>query len=459
MNSEIVRCLEDIVGQAYVLTDRSKIQDYLRDETAETVRPQPASDVILVKPANTNEISRIMKFADNMKIPVFLRGGGTGLVGGAIPTEDGILLSLERMDKIEIDSNNLMAIAEAGATLENLIAAAEAAGLHFPLHPGDENAQIGGLIATNAGGANAIRYGIIRNYVKGIEAVLPSGKAIKLGGKLQKNNMGYDLMQLIIGSEGTLAVITKGILKLYPKSEVTATLIVPFDNSHDAISTVPIILQSGRAPLAIEYVEKELMEKTAQALGVNWPAKEGNCYLLITIAEIDRDQVVSESARIAEVCQKNKCLEVLFAEASDDKNRILRIRSSIYSVLKASTADVLDVTVPPANIGKLIDAVNDIAREHSVSLPAYGHAGDGNLHLHIMKDDQKSVDSLNELKSKIYDAAMNLGGTITGEHGIGRTRIQSISRYVPEDELDLMRKIKRAFDPKNILNPGVKIPL
>ena len=459
MNHEIVQALRKLLGEAYVLTDRSKIQDYLRDETAETVRPQPASDVILVKPSSTDQVSGIIKVAQENHIVVFLRGGGTGLVGGAIPAEDGVLVSLERMNKIEIDMNNLMAVVEAGATLEKLITAAESANLCFPLHPGDENAQIGGLIATNAGGANAIRYGIMRNYVRGLEAVLPSGEVVALGGKLQKDNVGYDLMQLIIGSEGTLAVITKGILKLYPKYEVTAVLIVPFDNRPDAISTVPRILQSGRAPLGIEYVEKDLMERTAQALGENWPTREGTCYLLITIAEANRDQVLSESTRIAEICQRNKCLEILLAEASDDRNRILRIRSGIYSVLKANTADILDVTVPPASIGKLMDAVNNVARKYSVDLPAYGHAGDGNLHLHIMKNDQKGLDSINELRSEIYGEAMKLGGVITGEHGIGRTRIRSISRYIPENELDLMRRIKKTFDPHNILNPGVKIPL
>ena len=458
MDARSLRVLEKIVGSSYVSSDRDKIQDYLQDETAETIRPKPASDVVLVKPANTDELSELMKYADSNKLPVFVRGGGTGLVGGSIPTEDGILVSLERMNKIAIDAENLMAVAEAGVTLEKLITAAESHGLCFPLHPGDEAAHVGGLIATNAGGANAVRYGVMRNYVKGVEVVLPSGDVMMLGGKLHKDNVGYDLMQLIIGSEGTLAIVTKAILKLYPKSEVTAILIVPFDSRSDAIETVPKILQSGKAPFGIEYVERDLMEKTAHFLSENWPSKQGSCYLLITIAEDNRDRLISESVRLQEICEKNKCLEILFAETPRERDRIVKIRSNLYSVLKPNIADILDVTVPPANIGKLIDAVNDIAEKHSVNLPVYGHAGDGNLHVHIMKDQKRDDTFINEIKTQIYDATVKLEGAITGEHGIGKTRIQIVHNYIADNKLKLMKKIKKIFDPNNTLNPGAKIP-
>jgi glycolate oxidase len=380
-------------------------------------------------------------------------------VGGSIPTENGIVVSLERMDKVVVDTANLMVVAEAGVTLEKLTATAESFGLCFPLHPGDEAAQVGGLIATNAGGANAVRHGVMRNYVRGIEVVLPSGDVMTLGGKLHKDNVGYDLMQLIIGCEGTLAIVTKAILKLYPKCEVTAILIVPFDSRLDALRTVPKILQSGRAPLGIEYVERDVMEITAHALSETWPSKQGSCYLLITIAETSRDQLLSESVRIEEICEKNKCLEILFADTPRERYRIERIRSNLYSVLKAAIADILDVTVPPASIGKLMDAVDETSREYSIRLPVYGHAGDGNLHVHIMRDEKTSEDFVDEVRGRIYDAALKLDGVITGEHGIGKTRIGCVSSYLAADELELMRKIKRTFDPNEILNPGVKIPL
>ena len=459
MDARILKALEEIIGDPFVFTDRTEIQDYLQDETAEAMRPQPASDVVLVKPANTDELSRLMRYANWNKLPVFMRGGGTGLVGGSIPTENGLVVSLERMDKVVIDAANLMAVAEAGVTLEKLTATVESQGLYFPLHPGDEAAQIGGLIATNAGGANALRYGVMRNYVKGIEVVLPSGDVMMLGGKLLKDNVGYDLMQLIIGSEGTLAIITKGILKLYPNCEVTAILIVPFDNRSEALGTVPKILQSGKTPFGIEYAEKDLMETTARALGENWPCKQGFCYLLITIAETSRDQLLSESVRIEEICEKNKCMEILFAETPRERDRIMRIRSSLYSVLKPSVADALDVTVPPANIGKLIDAIDDIARKYAINLPVLGHAGDGNIHVHIMKDLKMDENLRDEVRSQIYGACVKLEGVITGEHGVGKTRTGIIGNYVSKDKLELMRKIKKSFDPNNILNPGAKIPL
>jgi glycolate oxidase len=456
MDKAILEKLEGIVGKSYVVTERWRMENYLFDETPEPLRPQPAAELVLVKPANTREVSEVLKVANEYRIPVFPRGGGTGLVGGAIPTENGIILSLERMDRIEVDKENLMVIAEAGVTLDRLMRAADDAGLFFPPHPGDESAQVGGLVATNAGGARAVKYGVMRNYVRGLEVVLPTGEVLMLGGKLQKNNVGYDLMQLIIGSEGTLAVITKVILRLHPKFGATATLIIPFNNREDAINSVPKILQNGIIPLAIEYVERDLMERTAKHLGEAWPVKEGKCYLLIIEAESTREQVLSESLRIAEICKENGSLEPLFVEPRDEQERILRIRSNIYSALKPETADILDVTVPPANIGKLIEAVDNIAKKYDTYLPTYGHAADGNLHVHILK---KDLEIIEKLRNEIYKACLELGGVITGEHGIGKIRTKNLHLYLSEKELELMRKIKKTFDPNNILNPGTKIEI
>ncbi|MCK4478221.1 FAD-binding oxidoreductase [Candidatus Bathyarchaeota archaeon] len=459
MKNSVITSLGNIVGKSYVVTDRWKMESYLVDETAEPVRPLPAKKLALVKPVNTREISKILKFANENRIPVFPRGSGTGLVGGAVPTENGIILTMERMNKIQIDKENLMAVAEAGVTLEKLSSSVDDSGLFFPLHPGDETAQVGGLVATNAGGARAIKYGVMRNYVKGMEIVLPTGEVLRLGGKLQKNNVGYDLMHLIIGSEGTLAVITEVILRLYPKFGATATLIVPYKSRNGAINSIPKILQDGRMPLAIEYVEKDLMEETAKHLGETWPVKEGNCYLLIIEAESSRDQMLSESLRITEICKENGSLEPLFAEPRDEQERILRIRSNIYSALKPKTADILDVTVPPAKIGKLIDAVDKISKKHDVHLPAYGHGADGNLHVHIMKKEGKGLEHIEELRKEIYEVALELKGVITGEHGIGKIRTEKLHLYLNKKELELMRKVKKIFDPNNILNPGTKIKI
>ncbi|KYH36689.1 MAG: FAD-binding protein, partial [Candidatus Hecatellales archaeon B24] len=325
---EIAEALKAIVGEKNTIYEREKLEDYLKDETYPKLRLKPASDIVVVKPSNAEEVSRILRFANEHGIPVFPRGGGTGLVGGAVPTREGIVLTTERMKGLEVDRENLMAVVEAGVTLEELIKAADEADLFFPLHPGDETAHAGGLVATNAGGVRAVKYGVMRNYVKGLEVVLPTGEILKLGGKLQKNNTGYDLMNLIIGSEGTLAIITKVILKLHPKPGASATLIVPYNDRSTAVKSVPKILQSGVIPLAIEYVERDLIEKAAKHLGEEWPVREGSCYLLTVIVGENRDQILYESQKIAEVCQQSGSLEILFAEPKHEQEKILRIRSA-----------------------------------------------------------------------------------------------------------------------------------
>ncbi len=453
MIKEIEKDLREIVGKKWVVTKREQMEDYLIDETAASVRPQPAAEVVLVKPANAQEISKILKLASEKKIPVFPRGGGTGLVGGAIPTKDGIILSTERIDKIEIDKENMMAVVEAGVTLEKLLKASEEADMLFPPHPGDEGAQVGGLVVCNAGGARAVKYGIIRNYVKGVEVVLPTGEIVNLGGKLLKNNTGYNLMHLIIGSEGTLGVVTKTIFRLYPKFGATATLIVPYDNRYDALNTVPKILQRGVIPLAIEYVEKDTIKKSAKHLGKKWPCEKGNAFLIVIVAGAGIDEVYSESEKISATCQENNSLEPLIAESREEQDRILDIRSNIYTALKPEVADILDVTVPPANMGKLMDAIEKIAEKVNAYIPTYGHAADGNLHSHIMIEKGKDLDYVKKLKKEIYKTAIDLGGIITGEHGIGKIRIEDLNLCLSEKEIQLMEGIKKLFDPNNILNP------
>lgn len=458
MDKDIIERLENIVGKSYVVSERERLQNYLTDESADVIRPRPASDLVLVRPANTQEISDILRLANEKNIPVFPRGGGTGLVGGAIPTQNGLILAMERMNRIEIDKENLMAVAEAGVTLETLSKSTSDAGLFFPLHPGDETSQVGGLVATNAGGARAIKHGVMRNYVRGLEVVLPTGEILKLGGKLHKNNVGYDFMQFIIGSEGTLAVITKVTLRLLPMFGATATLIFPYSNRNDAIASVLRMLREGRLPLAIEYTERNLMERTAEHLGENWPVRSGNCYLIIILAESSREQVLSEGLRIAETCQQNGSLEPLFVEARSEQDRILRIRSNIYPALKKETADILDVTVPTSELAKLMEAVEESAKKENVVLPAYGHAADGNLHVHIMKGPTGEMEHVERLRDEIYGIAIRLGGVITGEHGIGKIRTGRLKSYLTEKEIELMKNVKRIFDPNIILNPRAKIP-
>ena len=456
--SKILDRFVGIVGKDWVITDREFMESYLKDETPEPMQPSPADNLILVKPSSTKEVSQVLRIANRESIPVFPVGGRTGLVGGSVPTEPGIILSLERMNQTEIDRENLMAVAEAGATLADLIKASVDAGLFFPLHPGDEGAQIGGLIATNAGGVRAVKYGVMRNYVKGLEVVLPTGEVLNLGGKLIKNNTGYDLMQLIIGSEGTLCVITKAVIKLYAESRFMATLVVPFEARFDAIRSVQNILHSGVIPLAVEYVEIDEANAAAKHLDEEWPVQTGKAQLLIILTGTTEDELLSACEKISRVSEESSACEIMLAETKEEQERILRIRSNIYTTLKPHMIDILDVTVPPSRLGELLNAVDETARRHRVRLPVYGHAGDGNLHVHIMKEEDKEPDYVEKVKREIYDAGLSLGGVITGEHGIGKIRTKEAALVLSAEELKLAKGIKRLFDPNNILNPGKVLP-
>lgn len=460
MEEKVVKELSSVVGGNWVVTEIERIRDYLLDETPEPVRPEPNINSILIKPASCEEVSEILKYANENSIPVVPRGGGTGLCAAAIAPEQSIILSLERLNRIlEVDKDNLMMICEAGVTLEKLIQYLdkEAATLSFPIHPGSELAQVGGMIATNAGGARAVRHGVMRNYVKGLEIVLPTGERIRMGGKLLKNNTGYALMELMIGSEGTLGIITEATLRLYPKANMTITLLISYDDRHDAVNSVPKILQRGILPLAVEYIEKKEITRSADQLGKEWPAKKGNAYLMFIIQGASEDEVYAEAEEIEKICRANNSIETLVAQGKKEQDKILKIRSNTYMALKRDLADALDIAVPPASIAKLMDKIDKIAQEYRTYVPMYGHVADGNLHPHLMKIDGETPTYLEKIKEEIYREAINLGGVITAEHGIGRNRIKNLPLSFSRKEIELMKGIKKVFDPNNILNPGVVV--
>jgi len=453
----IVEKLQKIVGQDWVVTNRKQMERYLADETSDAIRPKPANNVILVKPASAQEISALLKLANQEKTPVFVRGGGTGICGGAVPIADGILLSMERLDRVvEVDRENLMVVAEAGVPFGNMLKAVEETGLFFPPHPGDEGAHLGGLVACNAGGTRAVKYGVIRNFVRGLEVVLPTGEIVTMGGKLLKNNQGFDLMHLLIGSGGALGVITKVIFRLCPKFSNSGTLVISYDSRHKAIDTVPQILQSGIIPLAIEYVERDVIEISAKRLNLTWPATKGQAYLMVILTGDSEDEVYSQGERISDICERNGAVDILIAERREEQANILKIRSETYSSLKPRVADALDITVPPASIGVMMDRVDEIAQRYGVKIPTYGHAADGNLHPHLMMElVEKGI--LREVKRAIYQEAIKLGGVITGEHGLGVIRLVDLDLCPDGKTWELMRGIKRVFDPNNILSPGVGV--
>ena len=293
ITSEVVDRLIQAVGEDFVITGRERTASYLYDEVEITYRPDAAVDSVVVKPADTQEVAAVMKIADALTVPVVVRGGATGLAGGCTPVVDSIIISTERMNHIlEIDEENMVAVLEAGVTLMDLLEELEQHdGLSFPVHPGDEGAQMGGMAVTNAGGARAVRHGVMRKHILGVEAVLPNGEILELGGKLIKNNAGYNLTQLLLGSEGTLAIVTKVILKIFPKDKASATIVAPFETIRDACHAVTDILKSGYTPLAVEYMDKRLFVDTAKMLGLEWQAKDGSADLLIILSERTEQQL------------------------------------------------------------------------------------------------------------------------------------------------------------------------
>jgi len=460
MDPSLLNELESIVGKDHLIARREQMLSYLSDETPPLLEPKAAGDVVVVRPLNVNEVSATVKLANDHKIPLFPRGGGTGLVGGAVPTLNGVVLSLERMTRIQVDKDNLMADAEAGVTLGKLAEAAREQGLAFPPHPGDANAQVGGLVATNAGGSRAVRHGVMRNNIRAVQIVFASGEVVDLGGKIHKDNVGFDLMQLIIGSEGTLGVITKATLQLYGSENASITLVIPYTSRSAAIATVPKILQQAGPPQAIEYVERDLMERGAEHLGTRWPVTTGQCYLIIILGEATRDQVLAKSLQISDTCKEFTSLDIFAAESARDQENILSIRSNLYTYLKPNVLDILDIVVPISKLEAIVTAVETIAKDSGNPLPVYGHAGDGNLHVHIMrKEGVEALRYVDDLSDRIYKATVELGGVITGEHGIGRTRLRKVEKYLSAKEIEIMRNMKRIFDPNNIMNPGAKVPL
>ncbi|MEM3673073.1 MAG: FAD-binding oxidoreductase, partial [Candidatus Bathyarchaeia archaeon] len=385
----------------------------------------------------------------------------TGLVGGAIPTKDGIVISLERLNKIlEIDTENMMAVVEAGVPFSVLNVEAEKYGLWFPPHPGEESAQIGGVTACNAGGVRCIRYGVLRDYVKGLEVVLPTGKILTLGGKVYKDVSGYSLLHLLIGSGGTLGIITKVIVRLYPKPKTLASIVVAYANRHKAIETVPAILKEDITPLAIEYMERDFVERSAKRIGKRWPMSSGDFFLyMIITGDSEKDAYITADT-IYKICEKYDPVDGLIETNIPKQEDLLAIRSNLYTVIKDAAIDLLDITLPRASMAKFLDKLEDIGKKYNARIPFLGHAGDGNLHVFIL--DENSAGPRKEDREKmleeIYCLNKELGGVVSGEHGLGKTHTKIFAKLVDKEQIELMKKIKKVFDPNDILNPGCIIP-
>ncbi|UCH01339.1 MAG: FAD-binding protein [Candidatus Bathyarchaeota archaeon] len=455
VNERVLKQLAAIVEPNDILSDRERILDYASDESS----IEPHYPEVVVRTNTTEEVSKILRLANQELIPVTPRGGGTGLCGGAVPIYGGILISFEKMNQIlELDAENLMITVEPGVFVLDLHTYVEEHDLLYPPDPGQKLGTIGGNISTNAGGMRGVKYGVTRDFVQGLEVVLPTSEIIDLGGKTVKNSTGYSLIDLIIGAEGTLGVITKAILRLVPLSKLSSTLYVPYKNLQDASSTVSKIIQNKIIPPAIEFVDQSSILVAERYLKRSMPRNDAPAYVLIRIEDKDETQINADIEAVGEICLENNALDVLVADTRGKQEEIWEGRSCIIDAAKAEgLVEVVDCVVPRASIPALIKGLNDIAKKYGVECQNFGHAGDGNVHTNILKktmNDDEWNNKIPHLLLDIYTLSVSLHGTISGEHGIGLTRKQYFPMARDEKQIELMKEIKRVFDPNNILNPG-----
>jgi len=455
VSKEILQQLETIVGPEDILVTEEAIVDYAHDESSVTIHYPEA----VVRAENTEEVSEILSLANRERISVTPRGGGTGLCGGAVPIYGGILLSLEKMNRIlELDEENLMVTVEPGVLIMDLHAYVEKHGFLYPPDPGQKMGTIGGNISTNAGGMRGVKYGVTRDFVQGLEVVLPTGEVINLGGKTVKNSTGYSLIDLIIGSEGTLGVVTKAILRLVPLPKINVTLYAPYKSFQDASRTVSEIIKNKIVPPAVEFVDRSSILVAERYLGRPMPRNDAPAYVLIRIEGNDKEAVDADFQAVGEICVKNNALDVLVADTKKSQEKVWEGRSCIIDAAKAEGfIEVLDCVVPRNRIPDLVKGLNDIAEKHGVECQNFGHAGDGNVHTNVLKknmSDEEWNRRMPKLIEDVYKLSISLGGTISGEHGIGLIRKRFLPMALDKKQIELMKGIKRVFDPNNILNPG-----
>ena len=455
---EIKQELIDVVGDNYCLTEKNSIEDYCHDETEDLNFPPE----VVIKPANTNEVSEIMKLASEYNIPVTPCGARTGLSGGALCVYGGIALSMERFNKvIKIDEDNLQVITQSGVITQELQEAVLEKGLYYAPDPSSRGTCfIGGNIAENAGGPRAVKYGVTKDFVLNLEVVLPNGEVIETGANTLKNSTGYNLTQLMVGSEGTLGIVTQATLKLIPCPKHNMLMLVPFTSAEKACEAVASIFKAGITPSAMEFMEREAIQWTMDFTKESPVKLKDNeqAHLLIEVDGKDTEVLFKECEVIASVVEELDCGEIMFAETEAQKDALWFLRRRVGEAVKATSIyKEEDTVVPRYNLPKLLKGVKAIGNKYGFKSICYGHAGDGNLHINIIKGDMTDVAWNNELSKgirELFELTVALGGTLSGEHGIGYVQKQYMDIAFTKVELGLMKGIKNVFDPKEILNPG-----
>lgn len=457
---ELQKLVSAAPGRGTVSVKQDDIEVCSSDETEDFVFPPE----VVVFADTTDEVAAVMKFAHSKGIPVTPRGAGTGLSGGALPVRGGIVLSLAKMNRIvEIDRENFFVTVEPGVITQKLQEEVERVGLFYPPDPASRGScTIGGNLAENSGGPRALKYGVTKDYVYGIEAVLPDGRIIHSGGKLLKNVTGYNLTQLLIGSEGTLAIITKMILKLIPLPKHKRTLIAPFPTLESAAQAVPALFLAGVSPCALEFMEKDVIQCAASHLGKTFPHQDAAAQLLMEIDGNDEDALDRDAERISEVVMEGGALDLFMAETTDKQAELWGIRRACgEAVKKKSVYRELDTVVPRAAFPALIRGVKEIAQKHGLAAFCYGHVGDGNLHVNVLKESLSQAEWEKRIPmctKDVFELTVSLGGTLSGEHGIGWVQKDYMSIAFDPASLEIQRELKRAFDPKGVLNPDKLLP-
>jgi glycolate oxidase len=458
ITQDILSKFSAIVGQANIFVSNEDLENYGHDETEDLVfLPE-----VVLKPATAADISEILKICNSERIPVTPRGAGTGLSGGALPVAGGVLLSMEKFNRIlEIDERNLQATVEPGVITQVFQEAVAAKGLFYPPDPSSRGSCfLGGNLGENAGGPKAVKYGVTRDYVLSLEVVLPTGEIITTGAKVLKNSTGYNLTQLMVGSEGTLGIVTKIIFKLIPLPKHNLLMLVPFFNAEKACEAVSAVFRAGFTPSALEFMERDAIDWALQYVEeVNVQVKpEVQAHLLVEVDGNDLEILYKQAEEISEMMMNFDCDEILFADSAQQKDDLWKLRRRVAEAVKSNSVyKEEDTVVPRAELPKLLAGVKEIGKKYGFKSVCYGHAGDGNLHVNIIKGEMSDEDWNNKLKDgirEIFHLTVALGGTLSGEHGIGLVQKEFLDIALHPKSIELQKNIKKLFDPNGILNPG-----
>jgi glycolate oxidase len=447
--------LRSFLPENRILVGASISPDYARDELGAV---ESAPDV-LVRPQSAEEVSKILSYANERLLPVVTRGAGTGLVGGAVAVSGGFMLETTLMNRIvELDERNMAVTVEPGVLLMDLSKYVQDRGYMYPPDPGETSATIGGNISTNAGGMRAVKYGVTRDYVLSLTAVLPTGEIETFGSKVVKNSSGYSIKDLLIGSEGTLAVIVGATLRVIPLPSEIVSLLVPFPTFRAAVSTVPELIRSGTDPTAVEFLTREVISLAEDYLGKRFPRIEGDTALLLTYDGFSAQELRERMDKASELCIEKGAYDVFIVDTEERRAAVWTARGAFLEAIKSSTTqfDECDVVVPRSKVADFTECVNELSGRIGLRIPYFGHAGDGNLHVYFCRDGLEETlweKKLQEGFDVLYTKAVELGGMVSGEHGIGFAKRDYLAQRLGPNQMELMRRIKKAFDPNGILNP------